>query len=268
MDVSGPLDVFAQANAEVGAEFYRLCVITDGPREIRSSSGVRLLADYTLTGGGAIPRIDTLLVAGGPRVFEVGYSDKLQSWLRKTAAAAHRYGSVCTGAFVLAAMGLLSGKRITTHWNCARQARTFRQTSPCRLSRSCSSRDGRVRTASRGVTARARHWRCPLCGGGSRPHHRHKGRQPTGDVLQTARRSIAFQPQRPSRLTRTICSAGGAKMGCGKPGSRLERPPSRRARGLERPPLRSDFSARGRCSARGLGGGSTSRLRTSATGKG
>jgi len=151
LDVSGPLDVFAQANAEVGAEFYRLCVITDGPREIRSSSGVRLLADYTLTGGGAIPRIDTLLVAGGPRVFEVGYSDKLQSWLRKTAAAAHRYGSVCTGAFVLAAMGLLSGKRITTHWNCARRlARDFPDITV--QEDAIYIRDGRVRTAA-GVTA-------------------------------------------------------------------------------------------------------------------
>ena len=115
LDVSGPLDVLAQANVEVGAEFYRLCVITDGPPEIYSSSGIRLLADHTLSRGAPIPRIDTLIVAGGPHVMDRAYSEKLQSWLHKTTAAARRYGSVCTGAFVLAAAGLLIGKKVTTH---------------------------------------------------------------------------------------------------------------------------------------------------------
>jgi transcriptional regulator GlxA family with amidase domain len=151
LDVSGPLDVLAQANVEAGAEFYRLCVITDGPAEIRSSSGTRLLADYTLTRGGTIPRVDTLIVAGGPRVSEHIYSERLQSWLRKTAAAARRYGSVCTGAFVLAAAGLLTGKKVTTHWNSARELAN-RYPDIAVQEDAIHVRDGRVRTAA-GVTA-------------------------------------------------------------------------------------------------------------------
>ena len=151
LDVSGPLDVLAQANAEVGAEFYRLCVITDGPPEIYSSSGIRLLADHTLSRGAPIPRIDTLIVAGGPHVMDRAYSEKLQSWLRKTTAAARRYGSVCTGAFVLAAAGLLVGKKVTTHWN---SARLLAERFPDVLVQedAIHVRDGRVRTAA-GVTA-------------------------------------------------------------------------------------------------------------------
>ena len=151
LDVSGPLDVLAQANVEAGAERYRLCVITDGPAEIRSSSGPRLLADYTLTRGGTIPRIDTLIVAGGPRVSEHTYSERLQNWLRKTAATARRYGSVCTGAFVLAAAGLLTGKKVTTHWNSAREL-ADRYPDITVQEDAIHVRDGRVRTAA-GVTA-------------------------------------------------------------------------------------------------------------------
>lgn len=151
LDVSGPLDVLAQANVEVGAEFYRLCVITDGPPEIYSSSGIRLLADHTLSRGAPIPRIDTLIVAGGPHVMDRAYSEKLQSWLHKTTAAARRYGSVCTGAFVLAAAGLLIGKKVTTHWN---SARLLAERFPDVLVQedAIHVRDGRVRTAA-GVTA-------------------------------------------------------------------------------------------------------------------
>ena len=151
LDVSGPLDVLAQANVEVGAEFYRLCVITDGPPEIYSSSGIRLLADHTLSRGAPIPRIDTLIVAGGPHVMDRAYSEKLQSWLHKTTAAARRYGSVCTGAFVLAAAGLLIGKKVTTHWN---SARLLAERFPDVMVQedAIHVRDGRVRTAA-GVTA-------------------------------------------------------------------------------------------------------------------
>lgn len=151
LDVAGPLDVLAQANIEAGREFYRLCVIADGPAEIRTSSGVRLLADYTLSQGAAIVRIDTLIVAGGPQVMDRNYSERLRSWLRKTTTAARRYGSVCTGAFVLAAAGLLTGKKVTTHWNSARRlADSFPDVIV--QEDAIHIRDGRVRTAA-GVTA-------------------------------------------------------------------------------------------------------------------
>ncbi|HEX4609757.1 MAG TPA: hypothetical protein VH092_16275 [Urbifossiella sp.] len=63
-DVAGPLDVFAEANARLGREAYRLEVVATAPGPVRSSSGVRLLPDRT-TGVPAAPP-HTLLVAGAP----------------------------------------------------------------------------------------------------------------------------------------------------------------------------------------------------------
>lgn len=64
LDVSGPLDVFAQANAELGRPYYALRVVAYEPGPVRSSSGVRLLPDAVV--GDALPRLNTLLVAGTP----------------------------------------------------------------------------------------------------------------------------------------------------------------------------------------------------------
>ncbi|MDN6887761.1 helix-turn-helix domain-containing protein, partial [Variovorax sp. CAN2819] len=65
--------------------------------------------------------IDTLLVAGSPRVEDMAADTQLQDWLRRQARTVRRYGSVCSGAFVLAASGLLDGKRVATHWKLAGQ---------------------------------------------------------------------------------------------------------------------------------------------------
>ncbi len=151
LDVSGPLDVFAQANIEAGKAFYRLCVITDGPAEIRSSSGVRLVADYALPDAGKLPPIDTLLVAGGPGAADLIPREGLLAWLRQRSGAARRFGSVCSGAFILAAAGLLDGKKVTTHWNgAARLASTFPKVLVEEDAIQVS--DGKLRTAA-GVTA-------------------------------------------------------------------------------------------------------------------
>jgi transcriptional regulator GlxA family with amidase domain len=151
LDVSGPLDVFAQANVEAKADFYRLCVITDGPPEIRSSSGARLLADYSLGQDVRIPPIDTLLVAGAPDAGDRIPHDDLLSWLRRRCASARRFGSVCSGAFLLAATGLLDGRRVTTHW---RGARELAARFPAVIvdEDAIHVRDGKLRTAA-GVTA-------------------------------------------------------------------------------------------------------------------
>jgi transcriptional regulator GlxA family with amidase domain len=156
LDVSGPLDVFAEANAQAGslrksAAAYRLQVIASRPGPIRSSSGIRLLADATISESSRSEKFDTLLVAGCPNVAEISPDARVLEWLRQIAPHLRRYGSVCSGAFVLAAAGLLDGRRVTTHWAVAeRLARAFPQVSvdPDAI----HVRDGRVRTAA-GVTA-------------------------------------------------------------------------------------------------------------------
>jgi transcriptional regulator GlxA family with amidase domain len=150
LDVSGPLDVFAEANVQAGAAAYRLVVIGIEPGEIRSSSGVRLVPDYLISDD-LTDAIDTLLVAGRPNAIDEPFASTLIVWLKRTAPKARRFGSVCSGAFPLAAAGLLDGRRVTTHWAVAKQlAGRFPKVEVDEDA--IHVRDGAVRTAA-GVTA-------------------------------------------------------------------------------------------------------------------
>jgi len=96
-------------------------------------------------------RIDTLLIAGCPNAADVPADRTVIDWLRQRAPTARRYGSVCSGAFFLAASGLLKGRRVTTHWAVATQfAREFPDVIVD--ADAIQVRDGPVRTAA-GVTA-------------------------------------------------------------------------------------------------------------------
>jgi transcriptional regulator GlxA family with amidase domain len=105
-------------------DVYRveLLAATAGP--LVTSSGLRLIADRGVAAvrGG----IDTLLVAGGVGTPGAMRDVRLLAALRRLAPRVRRLGSVCTGTFVLAAAGLLDGRRVTTHWRaCARLAHLF-----------------------------------------------------------------------------------------------------------------------------------------------
>jgi transcriptional regulator GlxA family with amidase domain len=150
LDVSGPLDVFAEANGQAGREVYRLRVIATEAGDIRSSSGARLVPDG-VAGQMRSEPVDTLLIAGSPNAAQVHLSDRAVTWLRRVAPSTRRYGSVCTGAFFLAAAGLLDGKRVTTHWAAAEQlARDYPSVTVD--ADAIHVRDGKLRTAA-GVTA-------------------------------------------------------------------------------------------------------------------
>ena len=149
LDVSGPLDVFAQANVEAGRDVYALRVVACAPGPIRSASGVRLLPD--LVAGTSRPRFDTLLIAGAPHAADLLLESALLRWVRATAGAARRFGSVCTGAFVLGAAGLLDGRRVTTHWAAADALRSRYPGATVEVD-ALHVRDGKLRTAA-GVTA-------------------------------------------------------------------------------------------------------------------
>lgn len=149
LDVSAPLDVFAQANVENGKAFYNLRVIACESGPIRSSSGAQLLADWVVPD---IPeRIDTLLVAGAPGASQMVLPAGTTEWLRSAAVQSRRYGSICTGAFILAATGLLKGRRLTTHWAVA-EALAEAYPSFTVDTDALYVRDGKLRTGA-GVTA-------------------------------------------------------------------------------------------------------------------
>lgn len=94
---------------------------------------------------------DTLLVSGGDSALDAANSAKLRSFLDEMAQLCRRIGSICLGAFILAAAGHLNGRRATTHWeNCAQFQLRFPQVDV--REDSIFEEDGRVWTSA-GVTA-------------------------------------------------------------------------------------------------------------------
>jgi transcriptional regulator GlxA family with amidase domain len=127
LDVAGPVQVFASANDIVtgtgGAPPYVLRVVAQGGESVTATAGMALAAGPLTQLGEAL---DTLLVAGGEGVEAATENPMLVDWLRLRATQARRVASVCTGAFLLAAAGVLDGRRATTHWMyCARLAQRF-----------------------------------------------------------------------------------------------------------------------------------------------
>lgn len=117
LDVAGPLQAFTSANdyaAKAGlAQPYTLRVVAQREREITASAG---LTFATAPLSPARAPLDTLIVAGGPGVRGIEANKKLVAWVKKRAHHARRVTSVCTGAFLLGAAGLLDGRRAVTHW--------------------------------------------------------------------------------------------------------------------------------------------------------
>lgn len=118
LDVSGPLDVFAEANRALRRNVYSLRVMAVDASAITASSGVRLSADFLLHEAASHP-IDTLLVAGAPDAQQRYLNEAQCAQLSAICARSQRYGSVCSGALLLAQTGLLRQRRVTTHWACA-----------------------------------------------------------------------------------------------------------------------------------------------------
>ncbi|TFW24195.1 GlxA family transcriptional regulator [Duganella callida] len=125
LDVSGPMDVFAEANGFLPPDQgYRLVTIGTVPSPIRASNGQLLVADLELAQAGL--DYDIVLAAGGPHLAHEQNDARLSAWLREVARQVPRYGSICTGAYLLGRAGLLDGRRATTHWSdAARLAADF-----------------------------------------------------------------------------------------------------------------------------------------------
>jgi transcriptional regulator GlxA family with amidase domain len=112
LDVIGPAEVFKTAATLVpGAYSVEVVARERGPV---ASTSVGLVADRAFRN--CRGPLDTLIVPGGPGSRDAAGDHVTVSWVRAAAARSRRVCSVCTGAFVLAKAGLLSGHRATTHW--------------------------------------------------------------------------------------------------------------------------------------------------------
>jgi transcriptional regulator GlxA family with amidase domain len=117
LDLSGPMEVFSTANAIAERELYRLVLTSPDGESIRTVAGPQLSADMAVAELDA--PVDTLVVPGSHRWAEVSADEDLLASLRIAAGRSERIASVCAGAFMLAAIGLLDGRRATTHWQLA-----------------------------------------------------------------------------------------------------------------------------------------------------
>lgn len=123
LDLIGPWEVFAMANRFSGRARYELMLASSSPGPIFTNSG--LVLGEAIKFEDLPDDLDTILVAGGdPAGLAAVCESSLPGWLNARLVHTRRIGSVCSGAFVLAAAGLLDGRRATTHWEVCEDLRT------------------------------------------------------------------------------------------------------------------------------------------------
>lgn len=121
LEIASVMDVFNEANTQSApVVHYTLTLVAEQPKVIRCASGLQIVPDLSIAD--PVPEPDTLLVGGSYGV-PAAPSDAVIAWLLQRSACARRYGSVCTGAFLLGAAGLIDGHAVTTHWNYADELR-------------------------------------------------------------------------------------------------------------------------------------------------
>ena len=122
LEIASVRDAFFEANSRIEAgRQYRVRIVTERGEPESSASGMTYAPDAGVRD--ATDSSDTLIVAG-PYGVPGPPSDEVAAWLRQQARQARRYGSTCTGAFLLAHLGLLNGRSATTHWQYAERFAT------------------------------------------------------------------------------------------------------------------------------------------------
>ena len=118
LDITGPHEVFSMAAAfqrqQRSSSPYEVFLIAKTPQPVVMSSGMKLHPDYSFEDC-PLP-LDTLVIPGAEAIEQAIDDQALLDWIQQQAQRVRRLVSICTGAFFLARLGLLDGKRVTTHW--------------------------------------------------------------------------------------------------------------------------------------------------------
>lgn len=118
LDLSGPLEAFRVASSFAGSDRrappYECHVVSSGGGPVMTSDGIELVTEpvHSLDE----QAIDTLIAPGAFNVDDVTRDTDLVDWIRERSRSCGRVCSVCIGSFLLAAAGLLDGRRAVTHW--------------------------------------------------------------------------------------------------------------------------------------------------------
>ena len=125
LDITGPASVFSAANDALGKPYYQVVTISAKGGLVSSHSGISIQSQSYKSSKSA--SIDTLLVAGGSEdgLEALSRNEPFMKWIKQTVQRTRRYGSVCTGAFVLGHLGLLKKKKVATHWGSCQKLATL-----------------------------------------------------------------------------------------------------------------------------------------------
>ncbi len=117
LDFAGPVEALWAARKPVAdgrwGPAFEIVLLAERPGSIRTAQGVEVVATTALANCGPL---DVVLVPGGWGSRAQMKNAVLLNWLREQSRAVQLTASVCTGALVLAAAGLLDGRKATTHW--------------------------------------------------------------------------------------------------------------------------------------------------------
>lgn len=121
LDFAGPYEVLSRARTEPGLESrrsddtapFQVFTVARSREPVRATGGLIVTPDHSFADA---PPIDLLIVPGGLGTRRLLDDAEVRSWIERTAAGARLVASVCTGSLLLAKVGLLRGRRATTHW--------------------------------------------------------------------------------------------------------------------------------------------------------